>query len=168
MSAWQLICKKAIHVVCCRVYCNHLSYSHIQHSFLPLLFGYSRVYCTIKMTLSFYFPIIYTDINECNGVNGCQQLCTNTEGSYTCSCSEGFDLAEDGKRCNGIEYHIPRSLLINLSITYTAKQFCVDGVRCSHICAVADFEERCFCPVGFTLMTPTTCAGKYFMCYLWE
>lgn len=46
-------------------------------------------------------PQIHTDINECDGVNDCQQLCTNTEGSYSCSCTEGFDLADDGRRCTG-------------------------------------------------------------------
>ena len=42
---------------------------------------------------------------------------------------------------------------------YIAKQLCVGGGRCSDICAVVDFEEKCFCPVGFNLTTPTVCTG---------
>ena len=47
---------------------------------------------------------LFTDINECNEVNDCQQLCTNTEGSYICGCEEGFTLAKDRRNCNGNYY----------------------------------------------------------------
>lgn len=42
------------------------------------------------------------DINECEGVNDCQQMCLNTEGSFNCSCHAGFKLNSDGKNCTGI------------------------------------------------------------------
>ena len=29
-------------------------------------------------------------------------MCTNTEGSYLCTCGGGFTLDQDGKRCNGM------------------------------------------------------------------
>ena len=41
---------------------------------------------------------IITDIDECEG-NICQQGCTNTDGSFECSCEDGFELAEDGTTC---------------------------------------------------------------------
>ena len=31
----------------------------------------------------------------------CDQICSNTLGSYTCSCVRGFRLAADGKSCTG-------------------------------------------------------------------
>ena len=50
-----------------------------------------------KITLS-----IDTDIDECfEGTSGCEQLCTNTNGSYTCSCDEGFALGLDLHSCLG-------------------------------------------------------------------
>lgn len=49
--------------------------------------------------------VIHTDIDECSGVNDCEQVCVNTEGSYTCDCIEGFELDEDGRRCNGTYVH---------------------------------------------------------------
>ena len=45
---------------------------------------------------------MYIDINECEGINDCQQECVNVEGSYNCSCMEGFNLADDGRNCTGI------------------------------------------------------------------
>ncbi len=42
------------------------------------------------------------DINECNTNNGgCAQVCTNTDGSFMCSCNTGFLLAGDLATCNG-------------------------------------------------------------------
>ncbi|XP_019645245.1 PREDICTED: fibropellin-3-like [Branchiostoma belcheri] len=44
-----------------------------------------------------------TDINECSPNNGrgpCEQLCTNTDGSFTCSCNDGYVLNQDGLHCD--------------------------------------------------------------------
>lgn len=35
------------------------------------------------------------DVNECAaGTHTCSQVCTNTNGSYSCSCNEGFRLSD--------------------------------------------------------------------------
>ena len=42
------------------------------------------------------------DINECsNGNGGCQDTCTNKEGSFICSCDDGYELTQ-GKQCQGM------------------------------------------------------------------
>ena len=41
------------------------------------------------------------DINECEGINDCQQECVNTEGTYNCNCMDGFSLADDARNCTG-------------------------------------------------------------------
>ena len=42
------------------------------------------------------------DINECNTGNGnCSQVCSNTIGSYMCSCMTGYVLNADGRGCRG-------------------------------------------------------------------
>ena len=42
------------------------------------------------------------DINECTeGTSGCSHTCSNTVGSYTCSCRTGYRLARDNHGCNG-------------------------------------------------------------------
>ena len=42
------------------------------------------------------------DIDECaENSDGCIQICTNTAGSYQCSCRSGYRLANNGFQCNG-------------------------------------------------------------------
>ena len=50
-----------------------------------------------KCTAIFLLTI---DINECSQ-NSCQIHCTNTNGSYYCSCDTSSVLATDGIRCLG-------------------------------------------------------------------
>ena len=53
-------------------------------------------------TILYYFDVFTLDVNECQTLtDNCQQVCTNTEGSYTCSCSTGFELDSDRLTCNG-------------------------------------------------------------------
>ena len=55
-----------------------------------------------KKVFSFIHIQITLDINECAGTNDCDEnaFCTNTEGSYTCSCKSGY--AGNGQSCTGI------------------------------------------------------------------
>ena len=56
------------------------------------------VYCSQVMALFF------TDVNECLLNNGnCSQNCTDTIGSYTCSCYVGYTLNDDRRTCAGKE-----------------------------------------------------------------
>jgi len=53
-----------------------------------------------KLTLKLCFN--YLDINECQTDNGgCTQTCGNTDGSYQCSCLNGYELNNDGYTCTG-------------------------------------------------------------------
>ena len=45
-------------------------------------------------------PTTDTDIDECSGVNNCQQGCINIPGSYNCTCGSAFTLDTDGRTCN--------------------------------------------------------------------
>ena len=42
-----------------------------------------------------------TDIDECAGDHGCQQLCNNTDGSFNCYCNPGYLLDLNGTNCTG-------------------------------------------------------------------
>lgn len=43
------------------------------------------------------------DYDECSVNNGgCAQTCTNTEGSYVCSCDGGYKLQNDGHGCEDV------------------------------------------------------------------
>lgn len=42
------------------------------------------------------------DINECEySISPCEDVCTNTEGSYTCSCSDLSERVTDDGECVG-------------------------------------------------------------------
>ena len=54
----------------------------------------------------FLIVLIFSiDVDECSeGSHNCDQICTNTDGSFTCSCEPGFKLSTDRKSCIGMYY----------------------------------------------------------------
>ena len=66
----------------------------------PVLVSININYCTndyATLTTS-----IHADIDECAlGISGCNQICNNTIGSYTCSCYLGYQIALDNRTCLG-------------------------------------------------------------------
>ena len=60
----------------------------------------------------------FADINECEEYNDCHQMCTNTNGSYYCSCNIGFALTADNRTCTGwftriLDTNKPKSLTVS-------------------------------------------------------
>lgn len=42
------------------------------------------------------------DIDECvEGLDGCAHNCTDTDGSYSCDCMDGYLLGENNRDCIG-------------------------------------------------------------------
>ena len=59
------------------------------------------VMASSHVVTTIYLSIPFSDINECTGGdNGCEQVCINTYGSYTCACGEGYSLNDDGLTCH--------------------------------------------------------------------
>ena len=53
------------------------------------------------------------DVDECSeDTVGCAQTCTNTDGSFECSCGTGYTLSADNFGCDG---------KLRLSITYLSR-----------------------------------------------
>ena len=45
----------------------------------------------------------YSDTDDCtDGTHNCSQICTNTNGSFTCGCFNGYELDYDNVTCNGM------------------------------------------------------------------
>ena len=65
----------------------------INHAMVSLVCSLISDYSSIQCSL---------DIDECRTNKGnCSQLCTNTVGSYACSCLPGYLLGVNNKSCNG-------------------------------------------------------------------
>ena len=81
-----------------------------------LINGYTSV-MSYMVTLTINTVMMAVDNNECNDPanNECDQVCNNTESSYTCTCRERYYLAEDGYSCIGI-YHHNNTLALLLSL----------------------------------------------------
>ena len=46
--------------------------------------------------------IFHSDNDECEqGTDGCDHNCTNTIGSYYCTCMDGYGLESDNQTCTG-------------------------------------------------------------------
>ena len=67
-----------------------------------LLWRYWRKWPRFNGT-ALYSSILILDVDECATENGgCNQVCDNTLGNYTCSCNiPGFEVGEDGHTCYG-------------------------------------------------------------------
>ena len=45
---------------------------------------------------------VVLDVNECSQTdNLCDHGCHNTDGSFSCSCRDGYELSSNGRRCKG-------------------------------------------------------------------
>ena len=46
--------------------------------------------------------VLFQEFDECStDKHGCHHLCVNTLGGYKCTCSIGYELHSDGKKCEG-------------------------------------------------------------------
>ena len=83
----------------------------------------------------FLFCFLRLDINECSeGVFGCSQLCTNTIGSYTCTCHNGYQISNDNHTCTDID---------ECSIN--------DNGKCEQTCSNTNGSYYCACLTGYSL-----------------
>ena len=80
------------------VSCNHSMDVSIQ---CQGIYNHIIVINFVLVSLNSYsFPL---DYDECTGNNGgCDQTCSNTVGSFFCSCGDGYMLDVDMTSCNGI------------------------------------------------------------------
>ncbi len=78
-----------------------------------------------------------SDFNECAVYGACSQTCTNTDGSYTCSCVEGYLPQPDNRSCkakNGMKLTVsddPLFFLVLLDVR--SSPFCFVRTMFSHL-----------------------------------
>jgi low density lipoprotein-related protein 2 len=70
-------------------------FNHIKSSLENLQLFFLNKYLKNRLTKNLNFSIL--DVDECATFeNKCSQLCTNLNGSYACSCRQGFELSDSG------------------------------------------------------------------------
>ena len=104
----------------------------------PLIIMFSG--CLSNLMVNFHLQ----DINECMAnTDGCEQTCTNTDGSFECSCDSGFVLAGDGRTC------------------MEANECTLGTNNCEQVCVNTPGGFRCECNPGFQLNADqATCSGE--------
>ena len=99
-----------------------------------------------------YHQFLASDINECESESSCAQVCTNTEGSYECSCNRGYvvsdsDPTECVGKCVAIEL-VVLSTCFSLSLSdFNECRTLVE--HCEQICTNTDGSFTCSCQTGF-------------------
>lgn len=73
------------------------------------------------------------DVDECSW-RPCSQLCTNTVGSYKCSCAAGYELRPDGFSCRA---PLPPASLL-LALQHAVQQVCDSG-QSADLCTLPIF-----------------------------
>ncbi len=69
--------------------------------------------------LRFFYYNNHIDVDECTeDTDGCAQTCTNSIGSYTCSCASGYRLTNNSLGCNG-QYTILPLSIHSVILTFT-------------------------------------------------
>ena len=65
---------------------------------------YGRVRSRILFVVNKF--VSFSDIDECT-INStiCEQLCINTDGSYTCACNDGYQLITGSNLCQGMSVY---------------------------------------------------------------
>ena len=96
---------------------------------------YNKAFCTGKVHDWDLYFLILSDINECSeGVSDCSHLCTNSIGSYTCTCHNGYQLTNDNHTCSDID---------ECSIN--------DNGGCEQTCHNTNGSYYCSCLTGYSL-----------------
>ena len=55
--------------------------------------------------------LFHSDIDECErGTDGCDHNCTNTDGSYYCTCMDGYILESNNHTCAGDNHNLANLL----------------------------------------------------------
>lgn len=136
--------------------------------------------------------IYVSDDNECSRKNaGCSQECVNTDGSYYCTCSEGYEQDADIHACNNVNEcktgaHNCKDVCVDTPGSYNCT--CHDGFKpqqdqvscgdidecrtqvhlCSYYCNNTVGSYTCFCPTHLMLASDKkSCIGKWHYTSRW-
>jgi len=71
--------------------------------------GFAKFLCSNFMQFLYAWQaniiVQSVDFPDCDG-SPCQQMCVETDESFQCSCTNGYLLASDNRRCIGMYVHV--------------------------------------------------------------
>jgi len=89
----------------------------------------------------------FTDIDECTTSSVCSHQCSNTMGSFTCSCPDGLFLDDNGRSCSG-RIDSVSSCTPNLHCTLGCG---INNGGCDQICTQDSMGFTCSCLNDYVL-----------------
>jgi hypothetical protein len=94
--------------------------------------------------------ICLLDIDECSlKRDGCEQSCRNSPGNFSCLCSQGYVLSNNGKNCTDIDE-------------------CERFTNCQQVCVNSLGSYQCSCSDGYVLQADgVTCVGMHHLYNVW-
>ena len=104
------------------------------------------------------YCLFTSDINECLS-SPCNHTCTNTAGSFVCSCNDGYELGPDGLSCHGMTVQSLIPLFILCCFSFLDIDECSTTFPCSQNCTNTLGSFQCSCNSGYTL-DGTRCNGQ--------
>ena len=109
---------------------------------------------------------LFSDINECVSSNNCVHGCTNTVGSYTCSCQDGYQLNSDGQTCSGKHLLIQKSVTIDYIKSVDINECSLNNGGCSSVCINTNGSYTCACNPSNLMLTfdGHTCVNANYQC----
>ena len=76
----------------------------------------SNYISTIRTVVIVVLSSFAVAVNEClNSNGGCAHTCVDTSTSYRCECRRGYQLATNGRSCNGMQYVIDMQFCMNFA-----------------------------------------------------
>ena len=82
---------------------------------------------------------------------GCEEICDNTNGSYTCSCQTGYTVDDSHHNCTGLTgNHYFNSYLCQTFFTDIDECSSNNG-NCDQICTNLEGTHNCSCRSGYIM-----------------
>ena len=117
------------------------------------MLDFSQVSLWQSKSCMYALLVCITDVDECETNNGgCDQVCTNTDGSFFCSCDEGYVLTPDGFNCSGsLELNTHRDCLHQQCLCADINECLRNNGGCDQTCTNTEGSFQCSCDVGHFL-----------------
>ena len=129
---------------------------------------FSCLHVLKQLLIEYYDQSPLKDIDECDRFSPCDQNCTNTVGSFMCSCQTGYELHDDARTCTGefminirhLSGNVCNILLTDIDECQMAalnnSVICTNDTQCTN--TPGSFE--CVCVPGYRLVNGN-CERKY-------